>query len=37
MKCSQIFVGPLHPTKVTLETDEGLTTATEFVGVMHLV
>ncbi|KAL7532041.1 hypothetical protein ACHAXR_004390 [Thalassiosira sp. AJA248-18] len=33
----KLFVGPLVPTRVTLETAEGLTTKTKFVGTMRLV
>ena len=32
----KLFVGPLTPTKVTLETADGLTTKTKFVGTMRL-
>ncbi|KAL7531889.1 hypothetical protein ACHAXR_006612 [Thalassiosira sp. AJA248-18] len=33
----KLFIGPLVPTRVTLETAEGLTTKTKFVGKMCLV
>ena len=33
----KMFVGPLQSTQVTLETSEGLTTTTNFVGVVRLV
>ena len=33
----KLFVGPLQPTRVTLETAEGLTTKTKYVGTMRLV
>lgn len=33
----KLFVGPLTPTRVTLETAEGTTTKTKFVGTLRLV
>ena len=33
----KLFIGPLVPTKITLETAEGLSTKTKFVGTMQLI